>query len=201
MTQLAVLAAAIAVIELDGTYIGQWMISRPIVLGPMVGILAGEIEAGVLLGALFEMFSAAAVPVGTHIPANATIGAGSALLLALGPGAAGLEWAFPVGLALAHAFRPLEGELRQRAERWEARAARRIEEEEPGGLGGILALGLVERLAVSAAFLMAVLFVLRPLLSRLACAAPEIVQAGLGWGLDAAPWLGVAALLQVLWKR
>ncbi|MGI9626649.1 MAG: PTS sugar transporter subunit IIC [Longimicrobiales bacterium] len=58
---LTVLAALLAV---EGTSIGQFMVSRPLVAAGIAGMVLGNPEQGLIVGALRELFFLPAVPIG-----------------------------------------------------------------------------------------------------------------------------------------
>lgn len=60
-------------LSLDMTFINNVMISRPIVAGPVLGWILGDITTGMYLGVLFEMLWSDAVYVGAAIPINITL--------------------------------------------------------------------------------------------------------------------------------
>ncbi len=59
-------------IHLDTLVFGQFMFSRPIVCGPIVGYLTGSFTNGLLLGAIFELLYISIIPVGIKIPSDST---------------------------------------------------------------------------------------------------------------------------------
>jgi mannose/fructose/N-acetylgalactosamine-specific phosphotransferase system component IIC len=79
-------------IGLDRTAVGQFMISQPIVVGPLTGWMLGDLGAGFVMGAVLELIWVLDMPVGTFVPADATISTVSATAIAaLGnPGGASL---------------------------------------------------------------------------------------------------------------
>ena len=62
------IALLMAFLSLDETALGQFMISRPIVTGPLVGWIAGHPNIGMELGALIELIWIGDMPVGAHLP-------------------------------------------------------------------------------------------------------------------------------------
>jgi len=84
-TVLAVLGIAVAggIIGLDRTAAGQFMISQPIVAGPLTGWLLGDPTAGIVIGASMELVWLLDMPIGTFVPADATIGTISAAAAAV----------------------------------------------------------------------------------------------------------------------
>jgi mannose/fructose/N-acetylgalactosamine-specific phosphotransferase system component IIC len=61
------------IIGLDRTAAGQFMISQPIVAGPLTGWLLGDVTAGAVIGATLELIWVLDLPVGTFVPADSTV--------------------------------------------------------------------------------------------------------------------------------
>ena len=83
-------------VGLDLVSVPQAMISRPLVAGVVSGMLAGDLEAGVRIGVLFELFALDVLPAGAvRYPdyGPATVGA-----VALG---VGTPWALGLGISAA----------------------------------------------------------------------------------------------------
>ncbi len=66
------LSLAGACIYLDRTHALQIMISRPIVVGPIMGFLAGDVVMGLFMGAIIELLWIRDIPVGTVVPPDET---------------------------------------------------------------------------------------------------------------------------------
>jgi len=67
------LSFAGALIYLDRTHALQMMISRPVVTGPIIGFLAGDVSMGLLMGAIIELLWIRDIPVGSFVPPDETI--------------------------------------------------------------------------------------------------------------------------------
>lgn len=67
------LSALGAFLSLDITMFGQFMVSRPIFAGPLVGYILGDINTGFWLGMIVEMMWINAIPLGTSIPVDLTM--------------------------------------------------------------------------------------------------------------------------------
>lgn len=82
---LAILITAIVggVFGLDRTAAGQFMISQPIVAGPVTGWLLGDPTSGIVIGAALELIWVLDMPVGSFVPANSTISTVSATAIAV----------------------------------------------------------------------------------------------------------------------
>lgn len=79
-----VLAAALigGMIGLDRTALGQFMISQPVVAGPLTGWLLGDTTAGLVIGGTLELIWVLDMPIGTFVPADATVAAVAATAIA-----------------------------------------------------------------------------------------------------------------------
>lgn len=81
------IGALIAVLlGLDRTAVGQFMISRPIVAGPLTGLLLGDPLVGLQVGALVELLWIGRLPVGAAIPPDDTQVAVASTVLAVAAG-------------------------------------------------------------------------------------------------------------------
>ncbi|MDO3379385.1 PTS sugar transporter subunit IIC [Geoalkalibacter halelectricus] len=76
-------ALAALVLGLDRTAAGQFMVSRPIVAGPLTGLLIGDPLIGLQVGALVELLWLGRLPVGAAIPPDDTQVAVSGTVLAV----------------------------------------------------------------------------------------------------------------------
>ncbi|MDE2039107.1 MAG: PTS sugar transporter subunit IIC [Elusimicrobia bacterium] len=189
-------AAGVAVLELDSTMAVQSMVSRPVVLGPLLGALYGQAGLGAVLGALWELASLDALPIGGSLPINATAAAGASLLLSLGGGLAP-EAAFPCGVAAGWTHQRLEGFLRRRRAACARRCERRISEGGAPGLGASLAAELAKQ-ALMTFMVLAAVVIARPWLSAAWTTSPESLRGCLRFALEALPWMALAALLHSL---
>ena len=70
MPSLLPLSLLLGLLSLDVSAVGQFMLSRPIVVGPLVGTVTGHVELGLTMGALIELLWIADVPVGAHLPSG-----------------------------------------------------------------------------------------------------------------------------------
>jgi mannose/fructose/N-acetylgalactosamine-specific phosphotransferase system component IIC len=62
-----------AICNLDNSLIGNIMISRPIFIGPFLGLILGDFKIGLEIGFLFEFLFADVLYAGTAIPLNITL--------------------------------------------------------------------------------------------------------------------------------
>ena len=54
--------------------IGLWQFNRPIIVGPIIGLLLGDLQTGIILGGVFESVFLGVIAVGGAIPADALVG-------------------------------------------------------------------------------------------------------------------------------
>jgi len=107
-------ALLLAFLSLDETAVGQFMVCRPIVVGPVVGWLIGRTDIGLDMGALIELIWIGDVPVGAHLPLDLTMLSGTAVALACelvsnsNPEAA---MTYALGVAIPLAALSTEGEI------------------------------------------------------------------------------------------
>lgn len=88
-----------AVLWLDRVYLLQTLISRPIVMAPLLGMVAGNLSLGFLLGAALELIWLNAPPVGAFLPYDESFCAAVAVPVG-SVAAASLEPQTAAGLAL-----------------------------------------------------------------------------------------------------
>ena len=89
ITQVLVAAVICGIIGLDRTALGQFMISQPVVAGPLTGWLLGDVTAGIVIGGTLELIWVLDMPIGTFVPADSTVAA-TAVAAIGGGGHAGL---------------------------------------------------------------------------------------------------------------
>lgn len=106
-------------VGLDLVSVPQAMISRPLVAGTVAGWLVGDVEAGLRVGIIFELFALDVLPVGAvRYP---DYGPATIAGVALGAGA---PWELGLGLSVALGFvlAVIGGWSLQVVRRWNARA-------------------------------------------------------------------------------
>ncbi len=80
--------------------LGTSLIRRPIILGPLVGLVFGQLELGIVMGATLELAFIGAVSIGAYIPPDMVSGTilGTALAIQAGTGP---ETALALGLPIS----------------------------------------------------------------------------------------------------
>lgn len=197
MMALILAAVVVSVMELD-RHAGGLVISRPLVIGPLLGYCFGQLEVGVAIGVLIELMSLESIPLGAALTPNATISAGAALLLSLGGDPVPLSFALPFGLLVGWAFLFVETRILQRRAVLAREADRSLERGEEPLYGQYALAGLGMQLAATGTCLLLVVLVARPLLFSAWDFTPMFVQKGLTFALAMAPILGLATLADAL---
>ncbi|OGR76390.1 MAG: hypothetical protein A2X32_12395 [Elusimicrobia bacterium GWC2_64_44] len=113
----AVISSALAgLLGLDSVQAGQFLLSRPAFVGPVLGWLNGCPLEGARLGILLELLYIDFIPVGGVVPPNGTAAAAAAVLAHTAGLAPSLS--FFVGLAAGALFSPLDYRLRSARSAW-----------------------------------------------------------------------------------
>ena len=83
ITQVLFSAVICGIIGLDRTALGQFMVSQPVVAGPLTGWLLGDATAGFIIGGTLELVWVLDMPIGTFVPADSTVAAVAATAIAV----------------------------------------------------------------------------------------------------------------------
>lgn len=191
-------AAFVAAAELDTASVGPFLLSRPIVLGPLLGALLHEPGRGAALGAAIELTSLRALPVGGALSWNAAVAAGTAALLACGPSRLPPEGAFFMGLLAGRLHQHAEARLRDARAAY-GRAAERDAAQGRSRLGAYLASSLAAQFVMSLLLVWAVLRAAQPLWAGLS--GWKVLAGALRTVFYAAPWACAGSTLTSLWRR
>lgn len=96
-----ILSLFVAVVILENYGYGYWMISRPVFAGPLVGLIMGDLQTGLLVGASVELMYMGVLPIGGSVPPNAQIAGMLSTIFAItngGRAEIGIALALPIGL-------------------------------------------------------------------------------------------------------
>ena len=128
LIETAVAAGLGALICLDRVAV-QVMVSRPVVAGPMIGLVLGDALTGLLAGALLELLWIDRIPIGPYVPPHDTfvaVLATAGAILAAPSGASPPRELIALSVLLfapaAWLGQRMEILLRQQNERWVSRA-------------------------------------------------------------------------------
>jgi hypothetical protein len=198
-------AGMIALLELDAASIGPFLLSRPLVVGPLVGWALSpswrDAGLGGALGFLFEALTLEELPLGGRLDFSASVAAGVAAALAAGPAAVAPEAAFLAGLFAGWAHARVERGQRRGRCASVRRAEAALAAGRPPRLGAEVLGALALQAAVTFAVALAALAAVGPAAARAWPVLPEFLRAGASAAFVAAPWLGAGSLAASLWRR
>ncbi len=194
-------AGTIALLELDAAAVGPFLLSRPIVIGPLIGWALGSPWIGAALGGLFEALTLEDMPLGGRLEFSAPVAAGVAAWLGAGPPALPPEAAFLAGLLAGWAHARVERGLRRGHGALVSRAEAALAADEAPRLGEKILVVLGLQAAATFAVVLIALAAVGPAAARLWPALPEFLRAAARTSFLAAPWLGCGSLAAALWRR
>ncbi|WP_304683398.1 PTS mannose/fructose/sorbose/N-acetylgalactosamine transporter subunit IIC [Ileibacterium valens] len=194
----ALLLGALAFIGKLDLATGTSMISRPIVLGPLVGLVLGNFEAGVKIGATLELAFLGQYSVGAYIPPNVIVGGilGTAFAITTGKGA---DIAFTMAFPIAMLMQIIDNLLFSIVRPMLAKVADRYAEQgNPGGIDRIhFACGLITCTALfivtAAGYALGSAHI-----QAFVDAIPEVITKGLSIACGILPALGFAMLARMV---
>ncbi|MEB6551353.1 PTS system mannose/fructose/sorbose family transporter subunit IID [Heyndrickxia sporothermodurans] len=95
------LSLFIALLMTENYGYGYWMISRPVFAGPLLGLLMGDLQTGLIVGASVELMFMGVLPIGGSVPPNAQIAGLIGTVFAIASGGkpeVGIALALPIGI-------------------------------------------------------------------------------------------------------
>jgi Phosphotransferase system, mannose/fructose/N-acetylgalactosamine-specific component IIC len=175
------------------------MVNTPLVLCPVVGLILGDLQAGVIAGATLQLIFLGVMQIGGTLPADASLGAGigTAFSITMGQDVeTALTFAVPIAV-LGSTLTLLKYIINGLVNPYVEKLC------EKGDVKGI------ERVHILVSFLpdlpkMLVLFAALAFgtgfAQGLIDAIPEVVQSGLDYATNLMPAVGIAFLLKMMWS-
>lgn len=193
MAELLLICAVLAFIELDTTYLGQVLISRPTVAGSIVGLLSGDFFLGLQLGIFTELIYLDFMPIGGVVPPSGAISCGVAVIMAQFFDV-NIYFAFFVGIIGGLAFSFVEKELRRLRARVLPQQEKALKENKTSAACVLFQSLLLQFLAVYA-FLLVCVSVIGPVFGGISAKIPEHLHMAFKFSYFVVPWIGLAGLL------
>jgi len=192
MAELLLFCALLALLELDTTYIGQFLFSRPIIAGSVLGYLTGNFFLGLQLGVFTELLYLDFMPIGGVVPPSGAISAGTGVLMAYFFGLPAY-FAFFTGIAGGLIFSVMEKRIRI----MRARLLRGVEIKIMAGKlspGMLMAQSLLFQFLAVFTFLLIMITIIGPLAAYGGAAAPQKVRIAFQFSYYVVPWIGLAVM-------
>ena len=207
MTEWLMLPALLGLLSLDVSAVGQFMLSRPIVVAPLVGFALGQPALGLEMGALIEIIWIGDLPVGAHLPIDIMMLAGVSTAFACElskqgtfPMEAVMTYAIGVCIPLAAVSTEAEMLLRKFHVRWVHFAQKLAAEGHTALFGWLNSVILAELFLKGFLTALASLFVAH-LTGRLFLILPPKVLQGLYYAYWLLLALGCSAVIDLMVER
>ena len=176
--------------------IGSNLLNRPLIMGPLVGLVLGDLTQGIIIGASLELIFMGAVSVGAYLPPDVIVGGvlGTAFAISLGKGVgAAITIAMPIAM-LSLAVGNLMSIVFPMIAHYGDRAA---SEGKPGGITlSMWTIGLLECLR-RGVLCFAGYYLGSDQIERVLNLIPERIISGLEVSANLLPAIGFAILLQM----
>lgn len=186
---LCVLAA---LLELDTTYAFQLTFSRGIIAGPLLGLLTGDVMAGIQAGVFTELIFADVNPLGGILPPSAAVCC--AVTLALYAMGINLYFGFFFGLTGAALFSVLEKFMRKNRFKWLVFWEQKITQK-PTAVNRTVGFALASSFLMNFVFIFIFVWVFGQLMLALLPHIPVKAHLACKFAYMAVPWIGLATLI------
>lgn len=97
---ILIISLITGLVYLQRRALGDCQLERPIVMGPIIGLLLGDFQTGVQVGASLELVFMGAQAIGGSVPSNVAIGSALGVTVAINSGT-GLEGAMTIAVPVA----------------------------------------------------------------------------------------------------
>lgn len=200
MIQGFLVALVAALIYMESRIGGQHMLDRPIIIGPLVGLIMGDMTTGIIIGGELELVWMGLVGIGTSTPPDVVVGSALATALAIRTGASyetTLALAIPISLLAqvgSIGVCILNTIFAHRADACAERGDYR-------GVEVSLWMGAALYFVFKFCMVFFGFAIGADLITALVENIPEVIQSGLGQSGNLLPALGVAMLIQMTWDR
>lgn len=191
-TSIILLCIFAALLELDTTYAGQLLLSRPIIAGPLFALFTGDIMAGIQVGVFAELLFADISPLGGIIPPSGVICTVIPLILySLG---IELYFGFFLGVLAAVLYSHLDKLLRKTRFKWLVFWEKKIAQK-PSVINRTILISLVSVFLMNFVFISACAWICTQLMYHLFAYIPLKAHFACKFAYMAVPWIGLATLI------
>lgn len=200
MLQGFLVALVASLIYLESRLGGQHMLDRPIIIGPVVGLIMGDPMKGLVIGGELELVWMGLNGIGTTTPPNVVVGSALATALAISTGASyetTLALAVPIAVVaqICDIAAPIVNTF------FAHQADRLAEKEKYDAIdwcvwGGGVVYFLFKFVPIFLGFVLG-----SGVITSFVDQIPEVIQNGLNQSGSILPALGVAMLIQLTWDK
>lgn len=186
------LCALAAILELDTTYAFQLTFSRGIIAGPLLGLITGDLMAGVQVGVFTELIFADVNPLGGILPPSAAVCC--AVTMALHALGVELYFAFFFGIIGAALFSTLEKFMRKNRFKWLVFWEQKITQK-PNTVNRTVGFALASSFLMNFIYIFVFVWLIGQLTLALLPHLPLKAHAACKFAFMAVPWIGMATLI------
>ena len=192
MLELLIACGVLALLEMDTTYFGQFLLSRPTCTGAIMGYLCGDFFLGLQLGVFAELLFIDFVPIGGVVPPSGAICAGTSVIISAYFGA-DLYFSFFIGLMLSWVFTWIEKSLRRYRSKLLPKIEAALIEEQVSPFQIIFQSFILEYLAVFI-FVLTATSLVGPFLFHIGDRIPQSIHVAFKFSYFLVPWIGLSML-------
>lgn len=186
------LCALAAILELDTTYAFQLTLSRGIIAGPLLGLITGDLMAGVQVGVFTELIFADVNPLGGILPPSAAVCCAATLALhAMG---IDLYFAFFFGVTGAALFSVLEKLMRKNRFKWLVFWEQKITQK-PSAVNRTVGFALASSFLMNFIYIFVFVWLFGQLTLAVLPHIPMKAHLACKFAYMAVPWIGLATLI------
>ncbi len=192
ITKLIFFCAIMALLEMDTTYFGQFLIGRPAVAGAVAGVLTGDFFTCLQLGLFTELVYLDFIPIGSVVPPSGCVSVACAAMMLHYFGLPA-PFAFFAGIACGIVFSFVDKYLRRARAKILHKAERKIYDGKTTA-GAVILKSLLMQYGAVFIFVLGALFLAGPVFSAFLQKMPQNVITAFNFSYFIVPWMGLAVL-------
>jgi Phosphotransferase system, mannose/fructose/N-acetylgalactosamine-specific component IIC len=200
MFQGFLVAAISAAIYLEGRIGGQHMLDRPIIIGPVVGLIMGDFTTGLIIGGQLELVWMGLVGIGTATPPDVVVGSALATALSIKTGAT-YETTLALAIPIALLAQVVQIGVNILNTTFAHRADRCAEKGDWRGVEISNWMGTALYFTSKFAMIFIGFLIGAEVITGVVDSIPAFIKAGLGQSGNLLPALGVAMLIQLTFDK
>jgi len=206
---IPVLAVLVGFMGLDNVKFGQFMISRPLVVGGVIGFLSGNFPLGLRMGVLLELLWIRVIPVGTFYPPDTVITTALASIWTISfsrfcpegmfafYALLSISLAIPVGIG----YKTLQINDRKKASGYNGIIEQAIEAGEPDLIYRYVWMSLLKDFAVGGLFFLFFYYCGYYIVKLIPCPHSSIILKGVNYAFYLLPLLGITQVLNSFLRK